>query len=230
MRDKHLLFFLSMNMPNMQTLIAEFDAMKLIPVVVIDREEDTVPLAQALLRGGCRSIEITFRTAAAPGAIRRIANDVPDMLVGAGTLLTPEQVAQARDAGALFGIAPGFDPTVVAAAKEMGFPFIPGIATASEMAQALTAGCTVQKFFPAQAAGGRALLGGLMAAFGHTGLRIIPTGGINAENIGDWLSVKGVVACGGTWICDATMIREQNWTGIEELTRVALNALKAFTS
>lgn len=211
---------------NQEQILETVGGLKLVPVVVIHDADDAVPLARALVAGGCPVIEITFRTPAAAEAIRRIRDAVPEMLIGAGTLLTPDQVATAQESGAVFGIAPGFDPVVVAAAQERGFTFVPGVATASEMAQALTMGCGVQKFFPAEATGGIALLKGLMAAFGHTGLQIIPTGGVSAENIVNWLSVNGVVACGGTWICDANAIANKRWADITSNTQEALANIK----
>lgn len=159
----------------MNTLLEKLSAIRLVPVVVINDAEKAVPLARALMDNGCGCMEITFRTAAAAEAIARISREVPDMLVGAGTLLTPEQVEQARHAGASFGVAPGFDPLVVKAASALGFPFVPGVSTASEMSQALSLGCLFQKFFPAEAAGGVKMLKSLLGAFRHTGVRIMPT-------------------------------------------------------
>ena len=124
-----------------------------VPVIVIEDEAKAVPLARALVKGGLPVLEVTFRTQAAAGAIARIKAEVPEAVVGAGTLLTPEQVRAAVAAGAAFGVAPGFDPVVIAAAKEAGLPMVPGIATASELSQALTAGAPMVKFFPAEAAG-----------------------------------------------------------------------------
>ena len=209
----------------MNTLLEKLSAIRLVPVVVINDAEKAVPLARALMDNGCGCMEITFRTAAAAEAIARISREVPDMLVGAGTLLTPEQVEQARHAGASFGVAPGFDPLVVKAASALGFPFVPGVSTASEMSQALSLGCLFQKFFPAEAAGGVKMLKSLLGAFRHTGVRIMPTGGIHAGYIGSWLEIPEVAACGGSWICEPSLIQSSEWEEIGRRTREALRAL-----
>lgn len=210
----------------MDTILAALSALKLVPVVVLNDAEKAVPLARTLMEAGCNGIEITFRTEAAAASISRIAAEVPGMLIGAGTLLTAEQVERAKAAGATFGVAPGFDPAVVSAARASGFPFIPGVATASEMSQALTLGCVFQKFFPAEPAGGTKMLNALLAAFRHTGVRIMPTGGIGAGNIKDWLAIPEVVACGGSWICEAKLIDAEDWAEIGRRTREALSALR----
>lgn len=209
----------------MKTLLNRLCAIKIVPVVVLQDVEKAVPLAQTLLDSGCGCMEITFRTPAAAASIARIVKEVPEMLVGAGTLLTPEQVRQAHEARASFGVAPGFDPLVVKAAGELDFLFVPGIATASEMSQALSLGCLFQKFFPAEAAGGVNMLKSLLAAFRHTGVRIMPTGGINAGNIGTWLEIPEVVACGGSWMCETSLIQQNNWQEVGTRTRQALAAL-----
>ena len=171
-----------------------------VPVIVIEKEEQAVPLARALVAGGLDVLEVTFRTKAAAGAIAAIRREVPEAVVGAGTLLTPQMVREAKEAGAVFGVAPGFDPAVVSAAKELELPFCPGIATASELSQALGAGCTLVKFFPAEAAGGTKMIKNLLGAFRFTGVKFMPTGGINPENLEDYLAIPEVVACGGTWL------------------------------
>ncbi len=206
----------------MTSLAEKLSAFKLVPVVVINDVKNAVPLARTLLENGCGCIEVTFRTDAAAEAVAAVANDVPEMLVGAGTLLSPEQVVRAKDAGATFGVAPGFDPLVVEAAKKNNFPFVPGIATAGEMSRALSLGCTLLKFFPAEAAGGTKLLKSLLAAFRHTSVRIMPTGGINAGNIGEWLKIPEVVACGGSWICESSLIESGDWKEIGLRTKEAL--------
>ncbi|QHV14947.1 bifunctional 4-hydroxy-2-oxoglutarate aldolase/2-dehydro-3-deoxy-phosphogluconate aldolase [Akkermansia muciniphila] len=210
----------------MKTLLEKLIAVKLVPVVVIHDADKALPLAKALLDNGCGCMEITFRTPSAAEAITRISRELPGMLVGAGTLLTPEQAQAARRAGASFGVAPGFDPQVVKAAAALDFPFVPGVSTASEISQALSLGCLFQKFFPAEAAGGVKMLKSLLAAFRHTGVRIMPTGGINAGNIGSWLEIPEVAACGGSWICEAPLIESGNWEEIGRRTQEALKALK----
>lgn len=210
----------------MNTLLEKLSAVKLVPVVVIHDADKAVPLAKALLDNGCGCMEITFRTPAAVEAIARISRKLPGMLVGAGTLLAPEQARAARQAGASFGVAPGFDPQVVKAAVALDFPFVPGVSTASEMSQALSLGCLFQKFFPAEAAGGVKMLQSLLAAFRHTGVRIMPTGGVNAGNIASWLEIPEVAACGGSWMCESSLIQAGDWEEIGRRTREALKALK----
>lgn len=171
-----------------------------VPVITINRVEDAVPLAQALARGGVRAAEITFRTAAAAESIRRIASEVPEVLVGAGTLLTPDQVKAAKAAGAAFAVAPGCNPTTVKAAQEADLPFAPGVMTPSDVERALELGCTVLKFFPAESAGGLAHLKSLYAPYQSAGVRFIPTGGIDVAKARAYLAFKGVVAVGGSWL------------------------------
>ena len=198
----------------------------IIPVIVIDDETKAVPLARALVSGGLPVLEVTFRTAAAAGAIAKIRAEVPDAVVGAGTLLTREQVKAAKAAGAVFGVAPGFDPAIVAQAQEIGLPMVPGIATASELSQALTAGVPMVKFFPAEAAGGVKMIKNLLGAFRFTGVKFMPTGGINAENVRDYLAVPEIVACGGTWIVPKDAVAANNWDRITALASEAAAIVK----
>ena len=188
-----------------------------IPVIVIEREEQAVSLAEALVKGGLPVLEVTFRTAAAAGAIAAIRRAVPGAVVGAGTLLSVEQLRAAVEAGAAFGVAPGFDPAVVAAAKTEGLPFCPGVATASELSQALGAGCRLVKFFPAEASGGVKMIKNLLGAFRFTGVRFMPTGGIGPANLADYLAVPEVACCGGTWVVPKDALAAGDWTAIERL-------------
>ena len=189
----------------------------IVPVIVIEDEELSVPLARALVKGGLPVLEVTYRTKAAPGAIARIKAEVPDAIVGAGTLLTRDMVLSAKASGAAFGVAPGFDPTVIAAAKEADLPMVPGIATASELSQALSAGMKLVKFFPAEAAGGVKMIKNLLGAFRFTGVKFMPTGGINLANVADYLAVPEIVACGGTWIVPKDALAANDWGAIEKL-------------
>lgn len=195
---------------------------RIVPVVVLDREEDAEPLAEALLAGGLDVMEITFRTPAAAGAIRRIAEKFPEIWVGAGTLLEREQVLRARDAGAVFGVAPGLNPRIVEAATACGLQFAPGVMTPGEVEQAVALGCRVLKFFPAETAGGVGMLKALAGPYGHTGVRFIPTGGITANNLGDYLKLPIVAAIGGSWMVDKALVAAANWGEITRLTREAL--------
>ena len=195
---------------------------KVIPVIVIEDEAQAVPLARALVKGGLPVLEVTFRTAAAAAAIAAIRKEVPEAIVGAGTLLTGEQLRAAKKAGAVFGVAPGFDPLIVQEAKAQLFPFCPGVATASELSQALTAGCTMVKFFPAEAAGGVKMIKNLLGAFRFTGVRFMPTGGVNLSNVADYLAVPEIVCCGGTWIVPKDALKAGDWATIERLASEAV--------
>ena len=189
----------------------------IVPVIVIEKAEQAVPLAKALVKGGRTVLEVTFRTNAAADAIAVIRREVPEVVVGAGTLLTPQMVKDAKAAGAVFGVAPGFDPVVMAAAKAEGLPMCPGIATASELSQALTAGCTMVKFFPAEAAGGVKMIKNLLGAFRFAGIKFMPTGGVKPENVSDYLAVPEIVCCGGTWIVPKDALAAGDWPAIERL-------------
>ena len=202
-------------------IIAEFSKAGVIPVIVIEDAAKAVPLARALVGGGLPILEVTFRTAAAAESIAAIRREVPEAIVGAGTLLTPEQVRAAVSAGAAFGVAPGFDPVVVDAAKAADLPFCPGVATASELSQALTAGCRMVKFFPAEAAGGVKMIKNLLGAFRFTGVRFMPTGGVNLSNLDDYLAVPEIVACGGTWIVPKDALAAGDWAAIRKLAEDA---------
>jgi len=195
---------------------------RLVPVVVIEDATKAVDLAKALLSAGLGVIEITFRTAAAEESIRRIAKDCPDMLVGAGTLLDPEQVIKAAGAGAKFGLAPGLDEKVIQTAHKEKLTYVPGVATPSDVQKGLSMGCKIQKFFPAEQAGGAPYLKALEGPYGHTGVRFIPTGGLQASNVGPYLALKSVAALGGSWFVDKKYIEAADWGTIQRLTREAI--------
>ena len=200
---------------------------KIIPVIVIEDEAQAVPLAKALVKGGLPVLEVTFRTQAAAGAIAAIRREVPEAVVGAGTLLTVEQLKAAKAAGAVFGVSPGFDPVVVAAAKDEGLPFCPGIATASELSQALTAGCKMVKFFPAEAAGGVKMIKNLLGAFRFTGVKFMPTGGVKPTNVAEYLAVPEIICCGGTWIVPKDALAAGDYAAIERLASEAVALARA---
>ena len=197
---------------------------KIVPVVVLDHEEAAEPLAEALLAAGLDVMEITFRTPAAAGAIQRIASRYPEMRLGAGTLLNRDQVLRARDAGAIFGLAPGLNPQTVQAAQSCGMLFSPGVMTPSEVELALSLDCKLLKFFPAENAGGTAMLKALAGPYQHTGLRFIPTGGITCQNLTDYLALPIVAAIGGSWMVAKPLIASGQWGEITRLTREALAA------
>jgi 2-dehydro-3-deoxyphosphogluconate aldolase/(4S)-4-hydroxy-2-oxoglutarate aldolase len=171
-----------------------------IAVVTIDDPARAVPLANALLEGGVSAIELTLRTSSALESLEAVTKNVPEMLVGAGTVLTTEQLASVRDAGATFAVAPGFNREIVAAADEMGFPFAPGVMTPSEIEGAWSMGCSVLKFYHAGLAGGLAALKSLTGPYAHLGLKFIPLGGVDEANLGAWIADPITLAVGGSWI------------------------------
>jgi 2-dehydro-3-deoxyphosphogluconate aldolase/(4S)-4-hydroxy-2-oxoglutarate aldolase len=203
---------------------------RIVPVVVLEQVELAEPLAETLLKAGLDVMEVTFRTPAAASAIRKIAARFPEMLQGAGTLLDPDQVRKAADAGARFAVAPGLNERVVEAARAAGIESIPGIMTPSEVEKAMSLGCRTLKFFPAEQAGGVAMLKALEGPYGHTGVRFIPTGGINAANMRSYLERPSVVAVGGSWMVEKKLIVARDWRRIEELTRAALALAQAAPS
>lgn len=195
---------------------------RVIPVVVIENVEHALPLADALLKAGQDVIEITFRTPAAPDAVREIRRKFPQMLVGAGTLLTPEQVDQAVWAGAMFGVAPGLNEKIVQKVNAAKLPMVPGVMTPSEIEKAIELGCKYLKFFPAELAGGVKTLQAFWGPYGHTGIKFIPLGGVTPATMPQYLALPGVVAVGGSWMVEKKLIAAQDWTQIETLTREAL--------
>lgn len=208
----------------MKKLIKEISSAGVVPVVKIDNAGDAVNLAAALRNGGMNCAEITFRTDAAEEAIRLIAGKYPDMLIAAGTVLTPKQADKAMAAGAKFIVSPGLNPTVVKHCIDKGYPVIPGICTPSEIEQAMSLGLSYLKFFPAEAAGGVKMIKALAAPY--TGIRFMPTGGINVSNLADYLSCKAVFACGGSWMVPSDKIAEGKFDEIEKLTAEAAALLK----
>lgn len=195
---------------------------RLVCVAVIDHTDDAVPLAQALLAGGLNTIEVTFRTAGAAEAIARIRAQVPDACVGAGTLLTADQVKQAVQAGAQFGVSPGLSETVSAAAHAAQLPLFPGIITPTEIIRALDLGWKTLKFFPAETFGGVNALKALIGPFGHTGVKFIPTGGITATTLPNYLALPQVAAVGGSWMAERKLVADRAWDKITALTAEAM--------
>ena len=197
---------------------------RLICVAVIDRVQDAAPLAEALLAGGLHCIEVTFLTKDAADCIRSIRRSVPQMIVGAGTLLSDDMVKQAVDAGAQFGVSPGFSESVSAEAHQCKFSLFPGVVTPSEIMQAMNAGWKKLKFFPAETFGGVSALKALAGPFGHTGIQFIPTGGITAANLPNYLALPQVAAVGGSWMAERKLVADQAWSTITNLTATALHA------
>jgi 2-dehydro-3-deoxyphosphogluconate aldolase/(4S)-4-hydroxy-2-oxoglutarate aldolase len=195
---------------------------RLLPVVVLEDAAYAGRLADALLEGGLRCAEVTFRTDAAAASIRRMA-ERPGMLVGAGTVLSVAQVDQAVDAGAKFVVSPGFSTAVVARCQELGVPVFPGVSSPTEIMQALDAGLDTVKFFPAEQLGGVPMMKALSAPF--RSLRFIPTGGVSSANVADYLALPAVVAVGGTWMVAPDLLAARDWTGVTARTRAALEKL-----
>ena len=193
--------------------------LRVLPVIVIDDPARAVPLARALAEGGLPAAEVTFRTAGAAEAIRRIAGEVPEVALGAGTVLTPQRVDEARDAGATFIVAPGFNPAVVDRAQELGLPVFPGVATPTEVEMALGKGLTTVKFFPAEPMGGLRFLKAIAAPYGM--MRFMPTGGVGPSNLKDYLAWDRIVACGGSWMAPSDRIASGDWAWITGETRKA---------
>jgi 2-dehydro-3-deoxyphosphogluconate aldolase/(4S)-4-hydroxy-2-oxoglutarate aldolase len=203
-------------------ILAQLQELRIVPVIVINDAADAEPLGAALAEGGLPCAEITFRTAAAGEAIRRIADAHPELLVGAGTVLTPKQAAEAKAAGAKFVVSPGFNPAVVDACQEHGVPVFPGVCTPTEIEAGLAKGLKVLKFFPAEPAGGLSFLKAIAAPYSM--LKFIPTGGINAANVGSYLAFKAVVACGGSWMAPADWIAGKQFDRIRQEVAAAVKA------
>ncbi len=193
-----------------------------IPVIVIDDANDAEPLAEALLKGGMDVIEVTCRTAAAPEALARIKKSFPEMLVGAGTVVTPDQAKMCIDTGVSFGLAPGLNPDTVRFFQANDTLFIPGVMTPSEIEQGLSLGLKMLKFFPAGAAGGVNMLKNLAAPYGPLGVKFCPTGGVNLDNMNDWLSLPIVSAIGGSWLATKQQIADKQWGVITAQVKAAL--------
>ena len=194
--------------------------MGVVPVVVLNDAKDAAPLAKALVEGGLPCAEVTFRTEAAEESIRIMANDFPEMFVGAGTVLTIEQVDRAVAAGAKFIVSPGFDPEIVDYCIEKDIPVYPGCITPSEVAQAVKRGLKVIKFFPAEQFGGLATIKALAAPY--TGIKFMPTGGVSAKNLESYLSFDKIVACGGSWMVKGDLVKEGKFDEIKELVKEAV--------
>lgn len=185
-----------------------------IAVLVIDATDDAVPVARALLAGGVDCIELTLRTPVAMTALRRIRAEVPELVVGVGTILTPQQVNEVQAAGAAFGVAPGLNPRVVAEAQRVELPFSPGICTPSDIELALEHGCRLLKFFPAEPSGGLPYLRAIAAPYAHLGVKYIPLGGVSAGNAEQYLKEPAVHALGGSWLAPRELIQRKDWPAI----------------
>ncbi|MBR2207562.1 MAG: bifunctional 4-hydroxy-2-oxoglutarate aldolase/2-dehydro-3-deoxy-phosphogluconate aldolase [Synergistaceae bacterium] len=205
-------------------IFEEFSKIGIIPVVVLDDAKDAAPLAKVLCENGLPCAEVTFRTAAAEEAIKTMTRDFPDMLVGAGTVLTIEQADKAINAGAKFIVAPGLNPKIVQHCLDQSVPVTPGTQTPSEMEQALELGLKVVKFFPAEPAGGLNMIKAVAAAY--VDLKFMPTGGINAKNVRDYLAYNKIIACGGSWMVKKDLIAAGEWDKIGAMVREAADIVK----
>ena len=209
----------------MNEILQQLSEYGVVPVVVCNRASDAKPLAEALCKGGLKCAEVTFRTDAAEESIRIMSQNFPDMLVGAGTVLTIEQVDRAVAAGAKFIVSPGFDPEIVDYCIDKDIVVIPGCVTPSEVAQGVKRGLEVLKFFPAEQAGGLAMIKAMSAPFSM--VKFMPTGGINAKNLPDYLGFGKIAACGGSWMVKADLIDNGDYDKIEAMTREAVELVKS---
>lgn len=210
----------------MNTVLEEISLLGIVPVIALDKAEDALPLAKALCDGGLPCAEITFRTAAAEESIRLITEAYPDMLVGAGTVLTTEQVDRAVNAGAKFIVSPGLNPKVVAYCVEHNIPITPGCSSPSDIEQALEFGLEVVKFFPAEASGGLAKIKAMAAPYGN--IKFMPTGGINAKNLNSYLEFNKIIACGGSWMVSKELLEAKDFETMKRLTKEAVLLMLGF--
>ena len=208
----------------MNEVLEQFKKIGIIPVVVLDDAKDAKPLGQALMEGGLPCAEVTFRTEAAEESIRIMSQEFPDMLVGAGTVLTTEQVDRAVAAGAKFIVSPGINPKVVEYCVKKNIPITPGTCNPSNVETALEFGLDVVKFFPAEPAGGLNYIKAIAAPY--TGVSFMPTGGINSENVKEYLKYDRIIACGGSWMVKGDLIKSGNFEEIKELTAEAAAIVK----
>ena len=205
---------------NITTLSERLRTIKIVPVIALDNAIDAVPLGAALRKSGIPVAEITFRSPAAAEAIRRLRDADPDILIAAGTVLNAAQAKAAQQAGADFIVSPGFNPNTVKACQDMDIPITPGINNPTAIEAALEHGIDTVKYFPAEASGGIPMLKALLAPYAM--LKIMPTGGINAKNIRDYLAIKNVIACGGSWMVEKSLLAAQNWAEVERLGKEAV--------
>ena len=208
----------------MNEVLMKIGQMGIVPVVVLNDVKNAVPLAQSLINGGLSCAEVTFRTEAAQQSIAEISKNFPQMFVGAGTVLTTEQVDRAVDAGAKFIVSPGFNPKVVEYCIKKGYPVTPGIMTPTELEMALEFGLDVVKFFPAENAGGLKMIKAMAAPY--TKMKFMPTGGINPQNVREYLQCDKILACGGSWMVKGDLINSGNFAEIEKLTKEASQIVK----
>ena len=211
-------------MLNLAAITTQLQRLKVVPVIALDHAEDILPLADTLAQNGLSVAEITFRSPAAGEAIRLLRQQRPDFLIAAGTVLTADQVFQAKNAGADVVVTPGFNPKIVQLCQDLGLPIIPGVNNPMAIEAALELGIDTVKFFPAEASGGMKIIKALLGPYAQ--LKMMPTGGIGLQNIQDYLAIPNVVACGGSWFVEKTLINAKNWSKINRLTQEVATLIK----
>ena len=211
-------------MLNLAAITTQLQRLKVVPVIALDYAEDILPLADTLAQNGLPVAEITFRSPAAGEAIRLLRQQRPDFLIAAGTVLTADQVFQAKNAGADVVVTPGFNSKIVQLCQDLGLPITPGVNNPMAIEAALELGIVTVKFFPAEASGGVKMIKALLGPYAQ--LKIMPTGGIGLQNIQDYLAVPNVVACGGSWFVEKTLISAKNWSEINRLTQEVVTLIK----
>ena len=210
--------------PKLESRIAQCG---IIAVLIIDNTDDAIPLAEALLKGGVTAMELTLRTPAGIPSMKKICAELPDMIAGAGTVLTPDQLREVRDAGAAFAVSPGVNTRVLETAAAEKFSFAPGVQTPSDIETAISYGCELLKFFPAESSGGLAYLKAASAPYMHLGLRFVPLGGLNAKNMGTYLADPIISALGGSWLAPRDLIKARKWDDITALASEATEIIKS---
>ncbi len=199
---------------------------KIMPAVSFEKAGQALKVAEAIKDGGLNIMEVPLRTREAFNAIKRIREKMPDMCIGAGTILTLSQLKQAKESGAYFGLAPGFNPSIVNAAVDMDFPFIPGVMTPSEIEMAIEHSCFTLKLFPVAQLGGINMIKALLGPYKHTGVKFIPMGGVSLQNMGEYLEQENVLAVGGSWIADKGLIASEDYNAIKINTEEAIKVSK----
>ncbi len=210
-----------------ESIISNIQKEKIIAVLVIDRIEDAEPLAEALGEGGVTHLELTLRTPVALEAIEILVKKFPKMTVGAGTVLTIQQLEEVKERGVPFAVSPGFNPKIMAHAEKIGLPFFPGVMTPSDIEGALEFGCTLLKFFPAEPAGGLNYLKSMSAPYAHLGLQFIPLGGVKPANLGEYTASPLIGAVGGSWLAPRELITAKNWNQIRQNAEEATSIIQA---
>lgn len=208
----------------MKFIVERLTRLKIIPVITIEQSEDIIPLGAILVENGLPVAEITLRSTEAVDAIRLLRSSNPEMLIGAGTVLTSEQVKAAKDAGADFIVSPGLNPNVVKICQKLKIPIIPGVNNPTDIESALELGLTTLKFFPAEPSGGVPMIKALLAPYSK--INLMPTGGISSKNILNYLAIPNVIACGGSWMVEKSLVSAKNWAEIGRLTRNAVIQLQ----